>query len=298
MPDTIQPTPPVNPAVNPQVQQFNPVVTPPVIATPQPLNQNFQAPPPPPAPQQQTVVQISADQFGEMLKQLSNNNADFVAKITSIVAGSLPQGQEQGRRRFGIRKPMDEVLIDKDDSLDTPVIFFAWGKSTNIRDDIRHGHPVSTPYNRPIRFKNLYRYKRGSGRDAEIVMICHAVVRSKKEADFIRNHTKFNYKYFEKTSQVESMSAEYSNILGMVSSEVGKMNQNSILNRAVSLGLKVTDDFAYMKKMIIETETARRYSNRFERAKIPVPVDMNNPQVTPVSPEHFQKVNQFAGMND
>lgn len=278
------------PIPNPSVQSFIP--QPPVIS-PQP-QQQFQQPQVVP----QNVMQISADQFGELLKQLSNNNADFVAKITSIVSNSVQSGGEQGRRRFGIRKPVDEILIDKEDSLDIPLIFFAWGKSTNIRDDVRHGHPVSTPYNRPIRFKNLYRYKRGSGRDAEIVMLCHAVVRSKKEAEFVRSHTKFNFKYFENTSQIESMTAEYSNILGMVSAEVGKMTQHALIGRATSLNIKMTDDFAYLKRMIIESETNRRYQNRFQRAKLPIPVDMNNPVITPSSPSEFENVNHLVGFNE
>lgn len=288
--------PPLTP--NPQVQAF----TPPPVQQPiqQVQQQVIQQPIQQPIPQaQQPVMQLSVENFAELLKTMSQNNADFVAKVSQLIAtNSNPNNQQEGRRRFGIRRPVDETMIDKEDALDVPIIFFAWGKSTNIRDDIRHGHPVSTPYNRPIRFKNLYRYKRGSGRDVEIVMLCHAVVRSKKEAEFVRNHTKFNFKYFENTSEVESMSAEYSNILGNVSAEVSKMSQHSLINRATGLGIKMTDDFNYLKRMIIEKETARRYSNRFQRAKLPIPIDMNNPVIVPASPEEFRNVNHMAGMND
>ena len=142
--------------------------------------------------------------------------------------------------------------IDIKDYLEEPVTFFCYSFSHIAMDDKRWGHPVKTPYNRPIRFKPLYRYiKPGSSKyDQEIISMSVAIIRSKKEAEWIRKHTYFGIKYFETPKEAQTVDRVFSDNLVDTSNMLNSMSQFEVIQRAKQEKMEITPDIDDVKKRL------------------------------------------------
>ena len=66
----------------------------------------------------------------------------------------------------------------KEDFMEVPAIFFAFSSYYAIYGDKKRGHQVITPYERPFKFKRLYRTQRPSktGRGVTIISVSQCIV--------------------------------------------------------------------------------------------------------------------------
>ena len=100
--------------------------------------------------------------------------------------------------------------------------------------DKKFGQDVHTPYKTPIRFAHVYRYnQKGSTRfDNNTVCLSSAKVHSKKEAEWLRNHSLFKIKFFEKIDDVRRYDVSFAEKMVEMSNMLNNMSQFEVLERA------------------------------------------------------------------
>jgi len=199
------------------------------------------------------VLHMTKSELFEVVQKLSKEKDYSKTKTDALLEDMLDairQGNE-GTRTISLRQYSEEE-INVDDYLEEPVMVYCYRFLHICIGDTRWGQPVKTPYNRPIRFKPLYRYQKpGVSRyDTEIVSMSCAILRSKKERDFIRNHTHFGICYFESPKETHNIERQLADKLVEMSNMLNSMSQFEVIERARMEGMKITNDVDDIKKRL------------------------------------------------
>ena len=204
----------------------------------------------------------------EKIKTVSNKQED--SSTSEILKELVHTLKDDGKPRARTVKE-----IDKEDYLESEVLFFCYTFSFSIFGDVRFGQQVSTPYNTAISFKPLHRYKRPgrSDRSSDVISVSVAKIRSKQEVEWLRGHSLFGIKFFESHSDVENIDNEFADTLANVSYEFNRMSQHEIVTRAKSEGMDITNPNPMeLKRRLVYKLAERRMQNRKPLVN---PVDMN-----------------------
>jgi len=135
---------------------------------------------------------------------LNQSNMEALLKGLNALAAS---NQKEVNPRIGYL-PTQVENVDPDDVLEKPITFFSFGWTFAIVDDTRNGTVVLTPFGRIIKFRNIYRNmvpSTSGSRNKQAVSLCAVSIFSKKEAEWLRNHRKFNVSIFEETEKALSI---------------------------------------------------------------------------------------------
>jgi len=141
--------------------------------------------------------------------------------------------------------------VDVNDYMDTEKLFFAYNFTYFIFGDVRYGQQVGTPYKRPIEFKPLYRYNRGGKGSGDVVSISVARIRSKKEYNFLLNHSLFNIRFFETQGEASEIDKSAADRLAAISGQYTKMTEFEVIQRAKSEGIPMDSDVNKLKRALI-----------------------------------------------
>ena len=193
--------------------------------------------------------------------------------ILDVLRDSVPQ-QNYGQRMIA------ESEINVEDYLDVPSTFFCYSFSYTLFGDVKFGRQVKSPYGTPVKFKPLYRYKRkGSTRfDNATVSVSVATIRSKQELEWLRSHSLFGIKFFEKIGDAQNADVTFSEKVVETSNRLNSMSQFEVIERAKVEGLRVTDDVDDIKRRLC-FHLAEKNIKRPTPG--PKPIDMNwNPSRT------------------
>jgi len=206
-------------------------------------------------------------------KQSGAISNEYLEGILDVLRDSVPQ------KNVGARM-VTEAEIDVDDFLDVPLTFFCYSFSYTLFGDLKFGRQVKTPYGTPMKFKPLYRYRRKGATRYEnvVVSVSVATIRSKKEATWLREHSLFGIKFFEKIGDAQNADVTFSEKVVETSNRLNSMSQFEVIERARVEGLAITDDVDDIKKRLCFhlAEKSMQTPNRG-----PKPVDMNwNPSRT------------------
>lgn len=212
------------------------------------------------------VIHVTKDELKNVVEKIYNDKK--TTKTEDLLEGVLYELKSQGDGPV-VARSFKEEQIDMDDYLDIPTNFFTYSFSHTCLGDTRFGHSVETPYGRPIKFKPLWRYKKpGSGKynDQVLSMSC-ITVRSKKEAEWIRNHTLFGIRYFEnhKDAQVDSVFAD--NLVEQ-SNMLNAMSQFEVIERAKSEGITITPDIDDVRKRLTYQLAEKELKSQTTRHKV------------------------------
>tara|TARA_R110002020_G_scaffold220785_1_gene428732 strand:+ start:12644 stop:13462 length:819 start_codon:yes stop_codon:yes gene_type:complete len=200
------------------------------------------------------VLHLTKAELFEVVQKLSKENNYPKSKTDSLLENMLEEMRavnERDNKLVGVRSYSEEE-IDVEDYLETPAMFYCYSFSHICIGDTRFGHSVNTPYKRPVRFKPLYRYKKpGTSRyNEEIVSMSCCIVRSKKEADWIRNHTLYGIRYFENTKDVQTIDRVFADRLVEMSNMLNGMSQFEVIERAKQEGVEVNADVDDVRKRL------------------------------------------------
>ena len=192
-----------------------------------------------------------ADVVREMVKRETSGKSSKTDDLLELILDEQ-RAAGDGPRTM-IARSYAEAEIDADDYLDKPVILFCYSHSHICMGDKRLGQNVKTPYDTPIRFKHLMRYKKpGTSRyNDEMVTMSSAVLRSKKEAIWMKNHTLFGIKYFEDIQDAKSVSRTFSDKMVEVSMHLNTMSEFEIIERAKAEQLEITSDVDDVRKRLV-----------------------------------------------
>lgn len=157
--------------------------------------------------------------------------------------------RDKGDDRRGLLRYDYEV--DKLDYMDDEKLFFTYHFTYHIFGDVRWGQQVQTPYKRPIEFKPLYRYRNRNNRNNMIsVSICR--LRSKKEYNFMTNHSLYGIKFFETQDGATTIDKMDADKLTDIASQFSSLNEHEVITRAKSEGIEIdTPDVNKIRKRLI-----------------------------------------------
>jgi len=157
--------------------------------------------------------------------------------------------RDKGDDRRGLLKYDYEV--DKLDYLDDEKLFFTYHFTYHIFGDVRWGQQVQTPYKRPIEFKPLYRYRNRINKNKMIsVSMCR--LRSKKEYDFMTNHSLYGIKFFETQDGATTIDKMDADKLTDIASQFSTLNEHEVIARAKQEGIEIdTPDVNKIRRRLI-----------------------------------------------
>lgn len=207
--------------------------------------------------EQEHMIQVPATQMAEILKQMSfivtqmaqNNSIGGISAntITDAIQKGIEGATPRSRGGMIERKQYSRENLPIEDILEKPALFIAFCMTTTIFDDTLKGHTIAMPHF-PVRFNQFLRYEDPT-KKGQIVTQCLAVVFSKSQADFIRNHTYFNIKYFEKLEQSKTYNTEVVDRILIAFEYVKKLNDFQIKQKCVELGVTITtNNFNELRK--------------------------------------------------
>ena len=187
------------------------------------------------------MEQGNADTITPEHLQIIEDLRDQLSDLQERVLASEERDVEEGR------------INPAEDYLEDPITFFAFSWSYAIHGDKRHGVEVLPPYEEPVKFEKLYRYKRPArtGRGVQIVSVSQAIVRSKALAEWLRGHSLFNIKFFENIKTAQNVNVTLAEKMAEANSVVMNMSDMAAMERAKREGIDINNpDPTYIRQML------------------------------------------------
>ncbi len=206
------------------------------------------------------VMKMLSDQKSEMDETLKRAIAAMVSKRDGSeeralgakeIADAIRSASGESTNRASIL--YKEADIVPDDYLETPRVFFTYMWYYAIWDKVKNGKPVSTPYGTAIRFEFFATNVKKTGtRYDEAIPIARAVVKSRKDAEWLESHPDYNRIFFEKASDVINVDQNMMIFAERATSMVNGWGQGDVIKQAKARGITVTDDIDWMKKKLVD----------------------------------------------
>lgn len=188
----------------------------------------------------EALLVVAKSQMKKKEEPQQSNNQEIQSALADAIS-KLADASESKERRFLGARPVEYFEIDSEDLLPSPEIFFTTSVSYAIYDDKRNGHTIKTPYGRPFKFKVAYRVvEKGITRDPKYTTLSSLIVLSKKESEWLKNHTKFGFSFYLQRNGGSDTSTELQELRGKAYQMVSSMNDHQVMQRATLEGLSMT----------------------------------------------------------
>lgn len=230
-----------------------------------------------------------AQGFSALIKVLERQNANNYQKTPQPVidygkfSQSLAAALKESKESFTTNGALyTEEEIDPADYLENPEVFFCFGYYSCVLDDIRFGKTMKVPYF-PIDFKCLYRYPDPTKKGATI-SISIAIVRLKKQADFMLNHSLLGISIFRKLDTKNIVSLSEQEKIVDAFNRVNMMSENQVKQQCLQYNIPIdTDNFQELRKRLAQklSEKNMQAEEALYRQSITNVVDENyaNPDI-------------------
>lgn len=146
-------------------------------------------------------------------------------------------------------KYVSEENIDPDDLLppEERQTFFAYSSFYIIVDDLRQGHPVQTPFGNEIVFKYAATKKRQSGKEYQLSLYSTYTCMSRKELKWLKEHTMYGIKFFERNEAGASDDAIKAAKLAKFMLGLKYQGQHALQSLAQQHDIKMMEDLDQMR---------------------------------------------------
>lgn len=190
----------------------------------------------------------------EKPKTKANASEDTeVVQIDSDMLKDLQAQIEELKRQVEPISNDPDYVDPVDDYLEEPIVFFAFSSHYGCFGDKRYNKETLPPRGEPIIFDKLYRYKRRSktGRGVEVVSISQAVVRSKMDLDYLRNHSLYGIKFFENINKAKNVNITLAEKMAEMNAVTANMGDHQVIERAKREGINInTPDMVYLRQLL------------------------------------------------
>jgi hypothetical protein len=214
-------------------------------------------------PNPENTVAVDKAVFSALLKAVENLTSkesssnksldgDLATAIKKLADAAEAQARANDSASFIGARPVEVYEIDREDLLEIPVMFFTNSVSFALYDDTRDNHIVKTPYGRGFKFRAIQRtIDKSSTRNPVYTNLSCVLIRSKKEADWLRNHTLFGLKFYEKKDDISSEELKYQEYVVRAWNVVSNMSEFEVMQRCVSSNIKVdTTNIPQLRKKL------------------------------------------------
>lgn len=183
------------------------------------------------------TITISKSELNTMLQELVNKAKSDIAKELQQSINTNPEPKEQS---------------ENDDYLDTPVIFFAYVHQYLLNSYKRRGQIVMPPHG-TIKFAHSAKYRKSvmGSNEYRDVQLCTAIIRSKAEAEYIRQCPDYGVRVFENINGGDNINSQIADYLSKARMVVSTMSSHAVITRAGELGVPVTEDIDAVRRNIM-----------------------------------------------
>ena len=170
----------------------------------------------------------------------------FAEALREKDKNALGEQYIDGRSRL-----LDSSEVDKKDVLKHPVTFISHRVAYVITDDKKNGRPVFTPFREPIFFKYNGTKKVNRGKETELFNFSIYVCNSKKERDWLLNHSLFGIMFFANLEGGENVDGKKANRLAQQTRALQSLGQHELLRMARDYGISIsTSDPSVLRSQI------------------------------------------------
>lgn len=139
---------------------------------------------------------------------------------------------------------VDVTDIDKDDFLGPgkEENFYAHKTGYVVVDDKRNGLPVQTPFKNVIVFKYQATRKLGTGKDVQLFSYANYVCKSRKEAQWLRDHSMYGTMFFSRADTALNVDGRKAIKLAKFMTNMANLDQYALFNMAKQHGVEPGTD--------------------------------------------------------
>ena len=235
------------------------------------------------APNAEMIAQLKSEIKAEL--KTAEPNSDATAELLTQLVDRLSGKSDKDKYGTGFTY-VDEVDIDQEDLLDAKdaVTFFSGSVGYIIVDDMRNGHPVQTPYRRPIKFVYQSTKRREKGKDTDLINLASFTSISKKEVEWLKAHTFFGSIFFLRSDVSMNSDIRRAAKMARYMSSFNGMNQHQLIKMCRDNNLPLVGDelgdlkallASHFAQKLIEQEDQALEINVVENAKDRIMVDEN-----------------------
>ena len=157
--------------------------------------------------------------------------------------------------------------FDPSDYDEKGATFTSYGNGYLIVDDVRRGYAVRTPYGRLFKFRFQAGRITRVGRVDNYSSFCSFTTHSKKEIEWLRNHSRYRIEFYEDTNLALDANARKIGIASKIHKMVEAMEQDQILSRAKTYNIPIGGDLGDIKttlSLAMADEEMQRQAERDE----------------------------------
>jgi hypothetical protein len=201
----------------------------------------------------------------DRLKEVASANRDV--DLGTAIAEALVNAQANNEtKKFDEFSYLSRAEIAKDDWLKEPVKFWALGVFLVIADDRRQGNQVPAPRG-VIRFLPQGTKRKPRGKETQIQIICAYETRSKREAEWLKEHTLFGARFFLKSGDAFNIDIRYAQKVASYVQAMMNTHANQVVAQATELGLNPDDDITTLRIAVAQHRAQNDISKYQERNK-------------------------------
>lgn len=184
------------------------------------------------------------------------------AELIKMLTEALNKTNPDNNRKFDKAKYMEP---EPEDLMKEPVVFWSQGFQYVIGDDKKNGRPIPAPLG-VIDFKAVSSVRRQNGKEQNMLILSKHVCQSKKELAFLRNHTMYGIRFFEKSDDVESVDVRYASLIAQHAQGLRNMDAYRVFEQAKNLKLPLTTDDPNTMRIILAQHYAKADVEKSEEA--------------------------------
>lgn len=182
---------------------------------------------------------------------------------------TLLEDKDKGKEHVfeGDRGYVAQEDIDEDDRMEMPEVFFTHQFGYHIVDDKRNGHPVRTPYGNEIVFKPIATKMRQNGPDMDHVHISTYATYSKREAEWLKEHSLYGIKFFSRMDEAEKNTIQRSTLVARFYMQYQGMSASQLIQQCKNYNLTPGETAVEMRQMLAEVKADEALREKGKRSK-------------------------------
>ncbi len=221
-----------------------------------------------PEMQESLLKQVAA--MAEKLEILEKKNQESpsVGNNDSLIRELIKsQSQKSTLEQLDNTGYLDTDLIDKNDILsDEEVVrFYAHVSTYVVVDDLRHGVPVRTPFGNVIKFEYVASKTSGAGKNKEIEHSCVYKCKSKKEAQWLKEHTLYGVMFYSSGSDGMTIDGKKATRMALLMKNLMSLEKHQILSMCQQNGIEMMEKVSDMR-MALANKLSSDVLNREQEA--------------------------------
>lgn len=189
------------------------------------------------------------------LKNLKSSEGTISQDLVEALV-ELAKNNSDNQKKNQKYDPMQYRDPDPKDRLEEPKVFWSHGVIMVLGDDRRDGQPFPAPYG-PVVFKPVATDKKQVGKEVNLIIFNKYICQSKKELDFLMNHSLFNVVFFERVNEIQSTDVRYALTLARYIGSLRATSAIQIFDQAKQMGIPRETDSVDQMRVIIAQKMAK-----------------------------------------